>query len=50
MDREREAREEGAEVLRIDPKFTIERYIKGVPMDQSTRDRATSALRKAGLK
>jgi adenylate cyclase len=51
MDREKEARAEGAEVLRIDPKFTIERYVKGIPiMDQSGKDRLTSTLRKAGLK
>ena len=50
MDREEEARAEGAEVLRIDPKFTIEQYIKGVPMDQSVKDRLTKVLRKAGLK
>jgi adenylate cyclase len=50
MDREKEARAEGAEVLRIDPKFTIEQYVKGIPMDQSAKDRVTHALRKAGLK
>jgi adenylate cyclase len=49
MGRENEARSEGAEVLRIDPKFSIERYVKGIP-DQSKRDRMADALRKAGLK
>jgi hypothetical protein len=49
MGRENEARSEGAEVLRIDPKFSIERYVKGMP-DQSRRDRIADALRKAGLK
>jgi adenylate cyclase len=49
MDREKEARAEGAEVLRIDPKFSLERYIKGLPFDQIQKDRITDALRKAGL-
>ena len=52
MGREKEARAEGAEVLRIDPKFTIERYLKGVPKsrDQSKVDHFVESLRKAGLK
>jgi adenylate cyclase len=50
MDREKENRIEGAEVLRIDPKFSIERYIKVLPFDQSRKDRIADALRKAGLK
>jgi adenylate cyclase len=50
MDREKEARAEGAEVLRIDPKFSLERFIKGLPFDQSRKDRMADALRKAGLK
>jgi adenylate cyclase len=50
MDREKEARAEGAEVLRIDPKFSVERFIKGLPFDQSRKDRMADALRKAGLK
>jgi tetratricopeptide (TPR) repeat protein len=50
MDREQEARAEGAEVLRIDPKFSLERYIKGLPFDQSQKDRIADSLRKAGLK
>jgi len=50
MDRENEARAEGAEVLRIDPKFSLERFIKGLPFDQSRKDRVADALRKAGLK
>jgi adenylate cyclase len=50
MDREKEARAEGAEVLRIDPKFSWERWIKGLPYDQSRKDRMADALRKAGLK
>ncbi len=50
MDREKEARAEGAEVMRIDPKFSVERYIKGLPFDQSIKDRWAAVLRKAGLK
>ncbi len=49
LDREKEARAEGAEVLRIDPKFSWERFIKGLPYDQSRKDRIADALRKAGL-
>ena len=50
MGRENEARVEGAEVLRIDPKFSWERWVKGLPYDQSRKDRIADALRKAGLK
>jgi adenylate cyclase len=50
MGRENEARSEGAEVMRIDPEFSLERYIKSLPIDQSTKDLMASALRKAGLK
>jgi adenylate cyclase len=48
--REDEARAEGAEVMRIDPKFSLERFIKGLPLDQSRKDRMGDVLRKAGLK
>ena len=51
MGREKEARTEGAEVLRIDPKFSIERYVKGIPLGQQPgKDRLTALLSKAGLK
>ena len=50
MGHENEARAEGAEVLRIDPKFSVERYVKNVPVDPASKDRLTNALRKAGLK
>jgi len=50
MGREKEARAEGAEILRIDPNFTIERFLKGAPGNQSYKDRIADALRKAGLK
>jgi adenylate cyclase len=50
MDREKEARSEGAEVMRIDPEFALERFIKSLPYDQSKKDRIADDLRKAGLK
>ena len=50
MDREKEARAEGMEVLRIDPKFSIERYVKAIPLDQSKKDQYIELLSKAGLK
>jgi adenylate cyclase len=50
MDRENEARTEGAEVLRIDPKFSWERWVKGLPYSQAVKDTIADALRKAGLK
>lgn len=50
MGRENEARSEVAEVLRIDPRFSLERYIKGLHFDQSIKDRLADNLRKAGLK
>jgi hypothetical protein len=36
--------------MRIDPEFSLERFIKSLPYDQSEKDRVASALRKAGLK
>jgi adenylate cyclase len=50
MGRENDVRSEGEEVLRIDPKFSWERWIKGLPIDKSRKDRLTEALLKAGLK
>jgi adenylate cyclase len=52
MDREEEARAEAAEVLRINPKFSLDSYAKRIPLsiDKSTRDKHINALRKAGLK
>jgi adenylate cyclase len=51
MGREREARSEAAEVLRINPKFSLDYYGKILPYkDQSVRDRIVAGLRKAGLK
>ena len=51
MGREREARAEAAEVLRINPKFSLDYHAKVILIkDQSRRDRFIAALRKAGLK
>jgi adenylate cyclase len=51
MGREKEAHAEAAEVLRIDPKFSLESYARRLPYtDQKTIDDIVSALRKAGLK
>jgi adenylate cyclase len=51
MYREKEARAEAAEILRIDPKFSVD-YLANVLAykDQSEIDRVVNALRKAGLK
>jgi adenylate cyclase len=49
--REKEARAEAAEVLRINPKFTSDHYVKNLPYkDQSVIDNLIDACRKAGLK
>ena len=51
MGREKEARVEAAEVLRINPKFSVDYYVKILPYkDQSQTDKFRNALRKAGLK
>jgi tetratricopeptide (TPR) repeat protein len=53
MGREKEARAEGAEVLRINPKFSAEKAIKTMPYlwkDQSEIDEVINIFRKAGLK
>jgi adenylate cyclase len=51
MGREKEARAEAAEVLRIDPKFSLDYFAKTVPLkDQLQIDKGVDALRKAGLK
>jgi tetratricopeptide (TPR) repeat protein len=49
--REMEAQGEAEEVLRIEPKFSVERYAKSLAfMSQAYRDLSIAALRKAGLK
>jgi len=51
MGREKEAQEEAAEVLRIDPKFSLEHHAKAsLFKNQADLDRHIGALRKAGLK
>jgi tetratricopeptide (TPR) repeat protein len=51
MGREKEARDEATEVLRINPKFTLEFWAKALPYrDQSVSDNIIKTLRKAGLK
>jgi len=51
MGREKEARAEAAEVLRINPKFSVDSYAKASGYkDQSERDKLAKALRRAGLK
>jgi adenylate cyclase len=49
--REDEARAEAAEVMRIDPKFSLERFLKVRPhIDPENTARFADSLRKAGLK
>ena len=51
MGREKEAHAEAAEVLRINPKFSLDYYAKIVAYkDQSQTDKLVDALGKAGLK
>ena len=51
MAREKEAHAEGAEVMRIDPNFSVESYAKRIPFkDQKVIDNIVSAMRKAGLR
>jgi adenylate cyclase len=51
MGREKEARAEAAEVLRINPKFSVDSHAMMLSFkDQSVNDRVVAALRKAGLK
>jgi hypothetical protein len=53
MGREKEARTEAAEVLRINPKFSVDSHAKFVLAawkDKSQIDKVVNALRKAGLK
>ncbi len=48
--RQEEARAEAAEVMRIDPQFSLERYAKTLPLRQALGDQFFEAMRKAGLK
>jgi len=51
MGREKEARGEAAEVLRIDPTFSLESFARRLPYkDQKTVEDRVSAWHKLGLK
>ena len=51
LGRNEEARAEAEEVLRLNPKFSLESYAKTLPFkNQAQTDRFVEALRKAGLK
>jgi hypothetical protein len=51
MGREKDAHAAAAEVLRINPKFSLDWLAKMLPYkDQSKTDEVTNALRKSGLK
>jgi adenylate cyclase len=51
MGREKEAHAEAVEVLKINPKFSLDLYAKRLPFkDQSETDKVANALQKAGLK
>jgi adenylate cyclase len=47
---EEEARAAAAQILTINPKFSLERYAKMLPFPQPVADRIIEDLRKAGLK
>ncbi|MCU0597466.1 MAG: tetratricopeptide repeat protein [Desulfobacterota bacterium] len=48
--RDEEARAEAAEVMRIDPQFSLERFARTLPFRQALVDDLVIAYRKAGLK
>jgi adenylate cyclase len=51
LGREKEAREEAAEILRISPQFSLDLFMQRVAQeDQGYRNRFSSDVRKAGLK
>jgi len=50
LGQEEEARSAAAEILKVNPKFSLERYAKVLPFTQSVADRVIEDLRKAGLK
>jgi len=51
LGREEEARAAAAEVLRLDPKFSVEYFVKTLPLkNKADTERLIDALRKAGLK
>ena len=50
LGREEEARAAAAEILRINPKWSLDRYAKIAPYTQPQVERNIEDLRKAGLK
>jgi adenylate cyclase len=51
LGREEEAHAEAAEVLRLNPKFSVKKFAKRLPIrDTAVKERYIDALRKAGLK
>ena len=50
LGREEEARAAAAEILRVNPKFSLERYARTLPFTKPVADRIVEDLRKAGLK
>jgi adenylate cyclase len=50
LGREEEARASAAEILRVNPRFSLERYGKILPFSQPIADHVIEDLRKAGLK
>ena len=50
LGREEDAHDEAAEVLRINPKFSVERFAKNLRIkDQAAKQRHIDGMRKAGL-
>jgi len=47
--REKEARKTAKELLRINPRFSVEAYTNRIPQNQKDKDRIAEALRRAGL-
>ena len=51
LGREEEAHAKAAEVLRVNPKFSVKKYVKRSPIrDKAVKELYIDALRKAGLK
>jgi adenylate cyclase len=50
LGREEEARTAAADLLRVNPKFSLDRYAKNLPFPRPMADRIGEDLRKAGLK
>ncbi len=51
MNRDKDARAEAAEILRINPKFSLDSLARMLPYkDPSETEKIADALRKAGLK